>query len=273
MAFLALSILCSVAIANLLTWFNKDKRIDIFYIFAGNYCVASLFSWSTNKIPVGEADFFDLGLGIVAGAFFLLNFLIYQHNIIKNGQSLAVGVMRVSLLIPTFLSILVFQERLLPVKYLGIIIIILSFAYLSFSGQVKSLFLALGLFLVTGITDSFMKLYDELGKAEPSLYIALLFTAALISTILLIIVRKRHFQMRSLAYGFLLGIPNQLTTKFFMESLTSVKAALAYPLLASGVVLLVITSDICFWKRKFNRRTLAAYAALIIGIMLLNIKW
>jgi len=273
MLFLLMSILCSVAIANLLTWFNKDKQINIFYIFAGNYLVASLFSWTTNKVPVAEVNWLDLTLGILAGCFFLLNFLIYQRNIIKNGQSLSVGVMRVSLIIPTLFSILIFAERLLPHKYIGVFIIILSFVYLSSSGHIKNIFLAAGLFFMTGITDSFMKLYDEFGKEEPSLYIAILFTSALIATFSIIIKRKMPFHMRSLLYGFLLGIPNQLTTKFFMDSLASIQAAIAYPLFASGVVLLAIITDMVLWKRKFKGKGLVAYGALLAGIVLLNLSW
>ena len=101
---LVLSILCSVAIANLLTWFNRSSRNDIYYIFAGNYLVASLFSWSTNHIPLHQAGIQEYGLGIVAGLFFLINFLIYQKNIIRNGQSISVGMMRISLIIPTPLA-------------------------------------------------------------------------------------------------------------------------------------------------------------------------
>lgn len=273
MVYLVLSVLSSVAIANLLTWFYKDRRSDIMLIFAGNYLVASIFSWGTNRVPVSSATNLDLIMGAVAGGFFLMNFLIYQRNIIKNGQSIAVGVMRISLIIPTMLSILVISERLLLYNYFGIIIIMIAFMHLSSSGSIKNIMLALALFFMTGITDSYMKFYDEYGKDDPSLYIAILFTSALIVTVSIILIKKKSFHLRSLCYGFVLGIPNQLTTKFFMTSLAHVKAAIAYPFFASGVVLLAIITDITVWKRKITGKGIIGYAALLIGIILLNIKW
>lgn len=273
MIYLLFSILCSVAIANLLTWYNRDKQIDIYYIFAGNYLVASLFSWGTNNVAIAQAGKLEYGLGIVAGLLFLINFLIYQKNIIKNGQSIAVGVMRVSLIIPTLLSILIFSESLHFIKYLAIALIIASFLRLSFTGHIRSIGLALLLFAVTGFNDSFMKIYNETGLSDPSLYIAILFTSALCFTILLILIRKRSFNMKSVLLGLLLGIPNQLTTKLFMDSLTSVPASIAYPLLASGVVLLAVATDAGIWKRKFSSKAIFAYLMLLIGIVLLNVKW
>lgn len=273
MVYLILSVLSSVAIANLLTWFHKDRSSDILYIFAGNYLIASIFSWTTNSIPVGSASFIEIGLGGLAGCFFLLNFLIYQRNIVKNGQSLAVGVMRVSLIIPTLLSIFIFSERLLSYNYLGILIIVIAFIHLSSSGNVKNLYLAIGLLLMTGVTDSYMKLYDEFGREDPSLYIAILFTSAFLITLFVIIVKKRRLNSRSLFYGFILGIPNQLTTKFFMMSLAQIQAAIAYPFFASGVVLLAIATDLTLWKRKITKKGMVGYAALSVGIILLNIKW
>jgi len=269
---LVLSILCSVAIANLLTWFNRSSRNDIYYIFAGNYLVASLFSWSTNHIPVHQAGIQEYGLGIVAGLFFLINFLIYQKNIIRNGQSISVGMMRVSLIIPTLLSIFIFNETLFFIKYLAIALIILAFLRLSFTGHISKPGLALVLLMVTGFTDSFMKVYDETGLAEPTLYLAILFTSALCFTIFLIIYKKRSFNFHSITLGFILGIPNQLTTKLFMDSLTSIPASIAYPLLASGVVLLAVVTDAFIWKRKFSAKALFAYSVLLIGIILLNVR-
>ncbi len=273
MIYLLFSMLCSVVIANLLTWFNRDQRNDIYYIFAGNYLIASLFSWSTNHIPLASAGKLEYGLGILAGVFFLANFLIYHKNIVTNGQSLSVGIMRVSLIIPTMLSIFIFAETLFFIKYLAIAIIIFAFIRLSFSGHIRKIHLAVLLFFITGFSDSFMKIYDEFGLSEPTLYIAILFSSALCFTILIIIFKKRSFNLRSILLGFLLGIPNQLTTKLFMKSLTSVPASIAYPLMASGVVLFALVTDAGIWKQKFDRKAILAYTLLLVGIVILNIKW
>jgi multidrug transporter EmrE-like cation transporter len=118
-----------------------------------------------------------------------------------------------------------------------------------------------------------MKIYDEYGMTEPTVYLAILFSSALVFTLVLIIIMKRKYNWHSLCLGFLLGIPNQLTTKFFMKSLTLIPASVAYPLLASGVVLFAMLSDAVIWRRKFSGKALAAYGLLVLGIAFLNIKF
>ena len=98
-------------IGNLLILFNRDERADIFLIFLGNYCVASIFSLAVLERPFALMHKFDLGLGMATGLLFLVNFLIYRRNIQLNGLSLSVSTMRVSLLIPTMISLIFFNDE------------------------------------------------------------------------------------------------------------------------------------------------------------------
>ena len=75
----------------------------------------------------------------------------------------------------------------------------------------------------------------------------------------------------SFALGMILGIPNQLTTKFFLLALKEIPAAISYPFFAGSVALLCVLSDIVIWKKKFGVVQKFSLALLTIGIILLNI--
>ncbi len=272
MIYLFSAIFTSMLIGNLFVIFQKNKKADIMWIFLGNYFLAAVFSLFSQKISFSNINNFDLFLGIFAGFMFLNNFLVYEKNIAVNGLSLSVGIMRVSLIIPIFLSTFLFKEFIGLPNYIGIFIIVISFIVMTETRSFHNIFWIILLFIMTGINDSTLKIFDEFGSPDKSFFIVTIFTTAFLLTIVYLIVLKRKFNWISIFYGLLLGIPNQLTTKFFLKSLESVPAPIAYPAYASGVVIFTLLCDLFIWKKKFTPKQKIAFALIIVGITLLNIK-
>ena len=256
----------------MLSYFNRDPKSKIFLIFLGNYFTASIFSFVSLKPSTANFGLFEILLGSFGGFLFLTNFIIYRTNIKINGLSLSVSAMRVSLIIPTIISILIFNESIALINYIGIGVIIFSFMFAVDTKNFHNIFWILFLFTLTGLTDSLLKIYDEIGNQSNDSFIFMIFSSAFFFTLIVVLSRKTKFQLRSILYGLSLGIPNQLTTKFFMKGLETVKAAISYPFFASAIVLFSIISDIFIWKKKFNLKERLAFAFIIIGIVFLNIS-
>ncbi|MDD3050346.1 MAG: hypothetical protein PHR06_04305 [Candidatus Cloacimonetes bacterium] len=272
MFYIFLSVICSVAIGNLLNLFHKDKTADDKFIFIGNYFIASVFSFISARQIITSLNLFDFSIGVLGGFLFLSGLIIYKKNIEVNGLSLSVSAMRISLVIPTLMSLIMFNENLAFYNYFGVIVVIVSFLYLPGKYSFRNIVWLLLLFLVIGLADALLKIYEVYGKSNHNGFIFLIFSSAFVFNILWILFTGTKFKIRSLTYGFILGIPNQLTTKFFLIALITIPAAIAYPLSASSVVVLSILSDIFFWKKRFSKRQKIAFIALLIGIILLNIK-
>ena len=118
---LLLSVIMSVAIANFLPLFKKDKTTKILHIFLGNYFLATIFSFVDKGSSIFEAGSFEIITGSFTGILFFATFLVYQHNISKNGVSLSVGAMRFSVVIPIIMALMVFGEPILLLNLAGII--------------------------------------------------------------------------------------------------------------------------------------------------------
>jgi uncharacterized membrane protein len=252
--------------------FNQKKGTEIVAIFLGNYFVAALFSLSNSKLEACEISALELGFAILAGFLFLYNLYLYNKNIKVNGLSLSVGVMRSAVLIPILISIVVFFEKLSLEVGLGIAIVLASFWLISGKSKLGNLIWLLALFLITGATDLTMKVISEFGRLDQNLYLFFLFSAAFVFTLFWILIQKRSINTRSILYGFALGIPNQLSSLFFLRGLMTIPASIAFPLVASGVVLISIICDAVFWKRKFVLRQRIAFALLLTGIVLINLR-
>ena len=272
MIYLILSILCSALIGNLLILFGKDKKSDILTIFAGNYFLASIFSILQHPKPFVINSSFAIILGTTSGFLFLINFLIYKRNITLNGLSLSVGIMRVSLLIPTLLSILVFNDSINQMNYFGMIIVVIAFFFMTETKSFHNIFWLLILFAITGVTDSMMKIFTELGGGQTEQFVFSIFTSALIFNIIILVIRKQKITPKYFLWGMLLGVPNQLTTKFFLISLKHIPAAIAYPLMAASVVLICFIADQLLWKKRYTIRQRWALLFIFIGIVFLNLR-
>ncbi|MDZ4183214.1 MAG: hypothetical protein U1B83_10075 [Candidatus Cloacimonadaceae bacterium] len=271
MIFILLSILCSVIIANMLMAFDRNGKPNMLPIFLGNYFLASIFSFLSIPANSAPPGVFDLLLGIGAGALFLANFFVFQKSIAANGLSLSVSVMRIAMIIPILLSLLLFGDSVNRWNVFGIVIALSAFLLKSDLRGYHTIFWLLALFLVSGLTDSTLKLFKELGSGAEPVFIFIIFTAAFFFTLGVIMFKKLPVPLLSLVFGFLLGIPNRLSTVFFLKGLDTVSAAIAYPLTAIGVVMFSIISDTLIWKRRVTMREGIMYALLALSILLLNL--
>lgn len=268
---LFISVCCSVLIANLLMVVGRKGKLSMLPIFLGNYFVASISSYYSLRGSISALPVFDISFGIFTGALFLLNFWVYQKCIVVNGLSLSVGIMRIAMIVPILLALIIFGERLNIYNFLGIVIGLAAFGIKTDTKNLHNLLWILGLFIISGFTDASLKLYKELGSAQEPLFVYLIFSSAFIYTLAAIIIGKTRVSLAAILFGFALGIPNRLSTVFFLRGLDSVPAAIAYPSVAVSIVLLSILSDILFWKKQATRHDLLLWSLLIISLILLNL--
>ncbi len=272
MIYLILSILMAVIIVNMLKYYQHKFSASILIVFMANYFTAALLSYLLYPFSFKTLYAFDYISGIMIGTLFLINFLVLQKNIRENGMSLSIAIMRVSLIIPIVASHFIFKELIYIHNKIGILLIIATFVFL---GKMKNktgfLFLIM-LFFLTGISDFGMKVYEFYGKNTINTYLFFLFSSALILNIIIVIVRKIKFNKNAFYFGLLLGVPNLLTSYFFMKSLINVPAVIAYPMLGAGITIFSILTDKFIWHSKISRTQIAFLIVLIFGIILINIR-
>ncbi len=272
MLYLVLSVLCSVLIANLLMVFNRKGDRNIMPIFLGNYLMATLFGLTNLRFRIPALPAFDILLGVVAGGLFLVNFWVFQRSIVINGLSLSAGVMRIAMIIPILLAVVVFREKLSVWNILGIIAGLAAFSLHADPRQLRSFLWIAALFLVSGLTESSLKLYKELGSGAESAFVLVIFAAAFCFTLLMIVLRKIRVPAVSILLGCVLGVPNRYSTVFFLKGLDTVPSAVAYPLVAVSIVLLSIVSDLLIWKKRATPRDAILWGLLLLSLFLLNLS-
>ncbi|MDD2209718.1 MAG: hypothetical protein PHN71_00155 [Candidatus Cloacimonetes bacterium] len=248
---------------------GRQKPLSMMPVFLGNYFIATVFSaLSLNPSYVSN---FDVVFGILTGAFFLTNFWVYQKCIVANGLSLSVGSMRIAMIIPILLSLIFFNESLKLWNMLGILLGISAFTLKAEPKSLRNFLWIALLFVISGASDASMKVFKELGGGNESFFVFLIFGSAFFYTLIAIIFGKQKFPLVLVFYGFILGLPNRYSTVFFLEGLESVPAAIAYPFVAVGIVLMSIGSDIFLWKHKPEPKEYVLWVLLVLSLLLLNL--
>ncbi|MEJ5307004.1 MAG: hypothetical protein WHT27_01725 [candidate division WOR-3 bacterium] len=272
MFFLILSIVSSVTIGNLLKLFQKDKEFSILSTLLSNYFIATCISTIQSNFFIITVNFIDIILAVIVGVLYFINFLIYNENVKENGISLSISIMRVSLIIPLFLSIFLFKERLTINLLLGTLFIILALLMIGKLKNKINIFLLFLLFFNTGISESGLKFFDVYGKNDNSFFLSILFLSAFIANFIFFLIVKEKISFKNILYGFIIGIPNQFMSFFFLKSLKCIPASIAYPFLGGGVVLGGIFSDIIFWRMRPPFKQYVIFILLLFGVVFLNSK-
>jgi multidrug transporter EmrE-like cation transporter len=117
-----------------------------------------------------------------------------------------------------------------------------------------------------------MKFYEQYGLESTRPFMIYIFGSALIFNLFVVLYKKTPFHLKSFCLGMILGIPNRLTTKYFLDALQEIPATMVYPIFAASVVVLGIFSDVLIWKKKFNYMQKIALLIMVVGIVLLYIN-
>lgn len=277
---LIMTILCSTAIALILKH-NDTKKGNELVLLMGNYFIASII---TVIMIIADKEFIysapTFVFGLLLGALFVYAFFAFAKAVSAAGTPLASLSSRLSVVIPVFLSVLVYNEVPDLSDVTGFIfalatIILFYFSLKSNKERNLSLMDYLYLFILLlgiGLNDFFMKVFQQSRPAvEKSFFLFTIFTSAFVYTAVVVFIRKIKIRVRDFTLGNVLGVPNVFSSFFLIGALNALPGIVVYPVVNIGIILLTTILAIIIWKEKVDKYGTWALIAGIIAIALLNI--
>jgi len=281
--FLILSILSSVIIANLLR-FSEHRRSSRLVVIAANYItctVASvIYGLATGGLSLSGGV---AGLGILTGVSFALTFWLMIIAIGRVGIAIPVSVTRLAVVLPIAVSLVVYGERPNPWQQAGLVLALVALVLFGRSAggdgrtvvpRWQTVLLVLGLFLGMGINGVNMKIFQEEFSIDASLYgfLAFLFgTAMLLSWVLVLTRRRERVTPFAVGLGLVLGLPNLLSSVFFILALRYLPGIVVFPLNDVGIVIVSALTGVLFWREKLALLTRLALVVSLAAIALMNL--
>lgn len=267
MIYLLLSIVSSTLIFLIFKLFKKYE-IDNFQAIVFNYITATLIGVFLNDVNVDLASMVTekwFIVAIITGAIFISMFNVMAVTTQKIGVAVASVSSKVSLIIPVFLAVFLYDDEMPPIKILGIVIAVIS-VFMTFYAGKKSInigrlwILPAVLFIGTGFLDTVMKFTQAALLSEEDFNIfssVLFFVAGVIGLVVLMIqkaVKGSKLKKKNVIAGVFLGLPNYGSIYFLLQTFEhgNMDSSVVFPLNNMSIVALSAILAFVFFKEKLS---------------------
>ncbi|MGD9678521.1 MAG: SMR family transporter [Vulcanibacillus sp.] len=289
MVYLLLAILCSAIIPNIFR-LGKQKIVNEPVVITTNYILAS-FVFLISAIILGQigllTQFSELQtieqnsiliailLGIVTGVLYYGGFYFYQRAVYLSGPSLASAFGKMGILIPMFLSILLWKEVPDFIQWIGvtfallaIIIIAINPKTLKFNDIHPALII---FFLIGGLGDFANKVFQKYCLLEHNtIFLFFVFFTALIVSIK---ATKAVSNKKNWDYiiGLMIGVPNLLTSYFLIQALSVIDAVIVFPIFSGGTIILASIISAIAFKEQLKAKEYIGIILMVMAVALISI--
>ena len=280
--FLSLAVLSSVAVALILR-VGEARGVSRLAVIASNYVTAAALNaclwWRSGFTAL---DGLALPLGIATGVLFVLGFLFLSASIGAVGVSAPVSLGRLAVVAPVAVAIVFYGEAPTAAQAVGLALV--PIAFLLFGRAAKddssraapsrrTWLLLGGMFCCFGASGVSMKVFEEHCAAEQlGGFLTLLFTTALALSWLCVASRRQRVNRQEALLGLLLGVPNALSSVFFLMALRHLKAVVAFPVNDMAVVAGATLAAWFLWREKPTPAGWLALSVALGAIICMNVR-
>lgn len=249
-----------------------------------NYLAGSLISlfnsaeFSSNSLNLLDHNLVMGGMIILLGLIFIGNLVVYSRSIDRVGMGVSIAAMRMSLIFPIAVSLFVFGEELVPIRYLGILLALVALLLMVPRIKTKKIsglsdaWLPVLIFLMTGAADTGLKVYERVFASQLSeeLFVSGIFFVSFLTGLGILIKRRElHFTFKEIVYGVITGIVNLYSSIFLIYALKLMPGSVVFPIVNVSLVILGTLIGVWVWKDKPTVKQWSGLAVAVISIILL----
>ena len=288
MVFLILAILCG-SLFSIIFKLCQRHDVDGRQVTLFNYAVAFLFTF----LPIVARTVFDPGtsasdyipgasswlLAVVQGLLFTFGFIVMDRSTQRSGVALTTVCARASLILPVLLSWILLSQP--APSWLPVILVVAAMALIigptetrpagraatGGPGRHAIMFALLGVFLVFGCSDFFLKVVQHtvdkghsgnpvLIERQLSALTCIIFLMASVASLVVCAVsgsfRKHRVKWSTVGWGALLGFANIGCTSCMLRALAAMPTGLFYPLYNIGIVIVATLVGLLFFGERLK---------------------
>ncbi len=283
---LVLSVLCSSLIFVIFKLFSI-YNVETLYAIITNYMVAFivgiLFYQGEVKLHIITEKPWFWGT-FALGLLFIIVFNLMALTSQKLGVSVASVATKMSLVLPVLFGVFMYQEELEPFKIVGIILALIAVYFTSIKAQSASvkttaIVLPIFVFLGSGAIDISLGYFQKrfITPFELPLFSAIVFASAASIGLILILIKSikksLKINLRNVAGGIVLGVPNYFSIYFLLRALDSdaLNSSTVFTVNNVAIVMFSTLLGILIFKEQISAKNWGGIALAIISIILVAI--
>jgi drug/metabolite transporter (DMT)-like permease len=284
MLYVFLSICCSIVVSILLK-LAKRYQVDIFQAITWNYSMAIILAWLFLKPQLQNlqtAPFYIYGLLglLLPGLFVVIAISVRLSGIVRTEIA-----QRLSLFIPILAAFLWFDEKITPLKIVGILI---GFVAITCSFPLQktatggrkiapnSLIYLIVVFVGMGIIDV---LFKQMALAKGVGYTASLFMVYVIAFVMAFIgllyrfvTKQSKFSWPHILFGWILGVANFGNILFYLKAhrALATSPSTVFSAMNIGVIVLGAFVGLLVFKEKLSTLNKAGIVLALVAIVVIT---
>lgn len=235
--------------------------LAVFFIRGGASIAQPVYNWVLTVL-----------LAVITGILYLYTFVLMIKAIVRSGAGMCTLWSKASVLLPIFISLVLWGESPDLLGWTGVILTIAAIFTVSYQGgRIKADRYLLLLLLCSGLGSSMLKIFQKTVDTELNdFFVFCTFTTAFIASLLM---SKGKLQLNpiNIFTGSMVGICNVLSDVFMMYALTLLPAAVVYPVSSSGAISAIAVLSSLLFKERMSMRQRIALVLTVAGIILINI--
>ncbi|MCS6905882.1 MAG: DMT family transporter [Bacteroidia bacterium] len=286
------ALLCIAASTSLLFILRlaKAARISLFPMIVTNYVTCVLCGFYFVPSYFQEIYFLPtkipLAIGWLHGLLFVSLFLFIGKASQQIGVAYTAMITRISVVFPTLLSTLVYQEAMETIGWIGMLLALIAVFFLHWdylkgsslearAGLKRVILSSALLFLGTGIADSIFKIVDFHFGSQIGVHVYTLTifqsAASAGSLVLLFYLATGRLKVKAkdILWGVALGLPNYFSVVFLFWALEVLPGPVFFPINHIGVLLLATIVSVFYFRERLSFISWMGVVLAIIAILLM----
>lgn len=254
---------------------------DMIVVGLINYAVPTLFYgiWSASA-GLWTCDPRAALIGVIGGAIYGVGFLTLLGPMAGRGVSIVSAILGLSVLVPVVLSLVVWQESLLPVQAVGAVLALAALPLLGMGKgtggtrlTLRMALLMVALFLINGGAMAVQKWFHTTGLTQQRpVFLLYLFGSACLVLTVAWLTRRQPFTVKSVGWGAALGCSNMMAALTLLTALDYLPGLVVFPVVQVGILILSTLFAAVVWREKPGRLGMVGIGIACVAVTLLNLS-
>lgn len=288
MIYLLLTILLNVIIFLAFRSFTQFK-INIFPAIFTNYlvCVVTglVIEGPSRVVKASHISEPWFLASFILGTLFIMTFFLMAKTTQMRGVAVATVASKMSLTIPVFFSLFIFNvsvDRLDTWHYLGIALAFVAILLVTKKPKLdaqshfdwRKLWLPLAVFVLGGLIDTSINYINLhlIDETQNNLFLIHNFFFAFLGGIFFAGIKKIKIAKKDIFGGVFLGVPNYFSIYFLLKTLSSYQnnGALVYPTINIGIIIFSTLLAVFIFREKLSKLNWLGVSLAILVILMLS---